>query len=150
MERGAGVEQPALRFAASRLGRGDWVQLFPQGRCVPETGHGELAPLRRGFAQMLCDCAERPPVVLPFWHSGMELVKPIGTWAPRPWPYVHVTVGEPLDFADLLPRCRACEKDAAARDALHHDITSRLHAALAELRRRNLEERAAAGHPWPS
>lgn len=51
----------------------------------------------------------RPPIVLPFYHSGMGRVMPQGSLVPRFGKTVHVTVGKPVGLADLLPRCN-CER----------------------------------------
>ena len=60
----------------------------------------ELGRLKWGLGKMLCDVHANggaPPVVLPFWHSGMEKVKRYGLWGFFPFNRVHVTVGEPVD-----------------------------------------------------
>lgn len=142
IKRGGGVDQPAMRTAANLLARGDWVHLFPEGR-VSKTG--TLGPMRRGLAKLLCDveiAGGEAPIVLPFWHSGMDVIKPYGKWSIAVGERVHVTVGEPLDFRDLTAKCARCEKNARARDHLHAQIMARVESALKELEARNARERA--------
>jgi len=144
IKRGGGVEQPAMRTAANLLLRGDWVHLFPEGRVSRD---GELGTMRRGLAKLLCDveiAGGTPPMVLPFWHSGMSDVKPYGRWEIGVGKRVHVTVGEPLDLTDLTAKCARCEKNAKARDHLHAQIMRRVETALKDLEAQNRRERGDA------
>lgn len=144
IKRGGGIEQPAMRTAANLLTAGDWVHVFPEGR-VSKTG--ELGAMRRGLAKLLCDVEMRggkPPIVLPFFHSGMAVVKPYGKWEINAGKRVHVTVGEPLDLRDLTAQCARCERSAAARDHLHAQIMARVERALKDLEAQNLRERIDA------
>lgn len=43
IERGKGVDQPAMRAATDLLARGDWLHVFPESRVVFD---GRLGPLR--------------------------------------------------------------------------------------------------------
>lgn len=53
IERGQGLQQPAMRTAAKLLGRGDWVHVFPEGR----VGYsGRLQPCKWGVGKLVCDC----------------------------------------------------------------------------------------------
>jgi len=142
IKRGGGIDQPAMRTAANLLKRGDWLHLFPEGR-VSKTG--ALGPMRRGLAKLLCDveiAGGEAPIVLPFWHSGMGVIKPYGKWSMAMGERVHVTVGEPLDLRDLTAKCARCEKNAKARDHLHAQIMARVESALKKLEARNARERA--------
>lgn len=93
-----------------------------------------MNPLKTGLARLLCDVAEADPIVLPFHHSGMEGAMRVKTTVPRVNQRVRVLVGEPLDMADLLARCRAKGED---KRKLARDIMARVEAALEELRARN-------------
>ena len=102
------MDQAVLRTMAERVGKGDWLHVFPEGK-VSKTPQ-ELGRLKWGLGKMLCDVHANggaPPVVLPFWHSGMEKVKRYGLWGFFPFNRVHVTVGEPVEFADLTARAGA-------------------------------------------
>ena len=50
--RGIGVHQPVMSATARRLGYGDWVHIFPEGRVIPQ---GTVGPFRQGIGKMLCD-----------------------------------------------------------------------------------------------
>lgn len=104
--RGGGLDQPVLRLMEERLrSSGDWLHVFPEGRVRQD---GRLNPLRGGFAQLLCGLAhtQPPPLVVPFHHTGMSGVMPASRPIPRVNNSVHVVVGDPIDMADLLLRCR--------------------------------------------
>lgn len=53
IERGRGLQQPAMQTAARLLGRGDWVHVFPEGR----VGYsGRLQQCKWGVGKLVCDC----------------------------------------------------------------------------------------------
>lgn len=102
--RGGGTDQPILRLMQERLrSHGDWLHVFPEGR-VRQDGH--MNKMKAGLAHVLCGVADASPIVLPFHHRGMEDVFRIKTTVPRVGQSVHIIVGEPVDLADLLARCR--------------------------------------------
>ena len=86
VERGAGVDQPGMRVAASRLAAGDWVHVFPEGTRAREAQR--MGPMRKGVGWLVAACPT-PPLVVPFVHGGMEGVMPKGAALPRtgapPW-----------------------------------------------------------------
>lgn len=143
INRGGGLDQAVLRTMAERVGKGDWLHVFPEGK-VSKTPR-ELGRLKWGLGKMLCDVHANggaPPVVLPFWHSGMEKVKRYGVWGFFPFNRVHVTVGEPVEFADLTARCGRCANDAQ-REALYKDMMARVEEKMRETRDKNARERHA-------
>lgn len=113
---------------AALLRRGDWVHIFPEGR-VNYTGH--LGPLRWGVGKLLCDAVaggHPPPIVLPWYHSGMGDVMPKGARIPRAGHAVHVVVGQPLHLDDVLCRCGDGDKEAVWKE-----LTERIGEALRTL-----------------
>jgi monolysocardiolipin acyltransferase len=69
-----------MRAALSRLQAGDWVHLFPEG--TRSRDPGRMGPVRKGVGWLVASC-DRPPLVLPYAHAGMEEVLPKGALAPR-------------------------------------------------------------------
>ena len=52
IERGHGLQQPAMQTAAELLARGDWVHVFPEGR----VGYsGRLQACKWGVGKLVCD-----------------------------------------------------------------------------------------------
>jgi monolysocardiolipin acyltransferase len=110
--RGGGAEQPILRLMAERLREhGDWLHVFPEGRVRQD---GQMNKLKSGLAHVLCGVADAAPIVLPFHHRGMEEVLRVKTVVPHIGKNVHVIVGEPIEMADLLQRCRKVTCSACA------------------------------------
>jgi len=139
--RGGGIDQPVMMTMAERVSKGDWLHIFPEGRVSTD---GELGRLKWGLGKMLCDVEEmggQAPVVLPFWHSGMEKVKPFGVFMMFPGNHVHVTVGEPIEFGDLVARCKKCAGNSAQREELFKSMVARVEESMRETRTRNLKER---------
>lgn len=129
VERGEGLDQPIISRMAERLIQGDWVHVFPQGKVVP---HGDIKRLKWGTAKLLCECeaAGKRPKLLPFYHLGMEEVKPIGQWLPGVGKSVHVVVGEPLDLSDLT---RKCNRKGEDQEILYAEIMKRIEDHMKEL-----------------
>lgn len=92
--RGAGVDQLGMKFLAKRLKAGDWVHIFPEGGRSRDLHAGLRTPLKTGLAELVR--ASRP-IVLPFYHHGMDDVLPIGGRFPRPGKTVSVLFGEAED-----------------------------------------------------
>jgi len=135
IDRMAGITQPIMETAASRAARGDWVHVFPEAK-VGYTGR--VMPLKRGIGKLVCDCLKenpRAPVVLPFYHSGMGRILPKHCVLPRVGHTVHVSVGEPLDLAEVTSRCN-CEQ--YEQSEVWTAITQKIAEALADLERRSV------------
>jgi monolysocardiolipin acyltransferase len=73
----------------------------------------------------------------------MERVKKYGRWGFCPFNRVHVTVGEPVDLADLAERCGRCDTERK-KEFLYAAIAARVEAAMRETREKNLAERDGA------
>jgi monolysocardiolipin acyltransferase len=96
--RGAGIDQPGMNFLADRLAAGEWVHVFPEGG--RSRNPAQLAtPLKTGMAHLVQ--ASRP-LLLPFHHTGMERILPIGAHVPRLFHKVNVRFGEVTDSAEGL------------------------------------------------
>jgi monolysocardiolipin acyltransferase len=133
--RGGGQTQPILSLVAERLRtHGDWLHVFPEGRVRQD---GQMNPLKLGLGSVLCDIADASPVVLPFHHRGMEQAMAVKHATPRVNKRVHILVGEPIQMADLLARCRQKGVD---QKQLARDMMERIQASLEELRARNAHD----------
>jgi len=98
--RGGGVYQKAVDFAIERVNSGDWVHIFPEGRV--NTEREGLYRLKWGIGRILSEC-QRPPIVIPFWHTGMSAVLPNRSpYIPRFGNDVLINVGEPIDLTEIL------------------------------------------------
>jgi monolysocardiolipin acyltransferase len=113
--RGGGPEQPILQLMAERLRtHGDWLHVFPEGKVRQD---GRMNKLKSGLAHVLCGIADAQPVVLPFHHRGMEEVLRVKTFVPHVGKRVSVLVGQPIELADLLQRCRKVRQTFALESA---------------------------------
>ncbi|KAB7496223.1 Tafazzin [Armadillidium nasatum] len=102
--RGNGVYQKGMDFCVDRLNEGSWVHIFPEGKVNLTL---EVMRLKWGVGRLIYDC-KIPPVVLPFYHMGMETVLPNQTpYIPQIGKNVTVLVGEPIDFKSQLETLRA-------------------------------------------
>ena len=149
--RGGGIEQPCMKVMAELVAAGRWLQIFPEGKINKEPrGQTPLDQrLKWGLGKILCDIEEMggaQPMILPFWHSGMDEVKPyegcktIFRWGKR----VHVTVGEPIDMKRFRGRCGKC-KNEEEKGALYSEMMPVVRDKMNEVRKKNLEEREQMG-----
>ncbi len=96
--RGAGMDQPGLRFLLERLKEGRWVHIFPEGKRTRKPVGRMADELKSGIGMLM---AEALPVALPFYHYGMHKVLPVGSLRPRRGKRVRLVFGEPIDCAAL-------------------------------------------------
>jgi len=128
--RGEGVHQRAVTFLRERLQRGEWVHLFPEGRVNVQ--HERLR-LKWGVGRLVAEPA-RCPLVLPFYHLGMDDVLPNRTpYIPRLGQKVTVLVGEPMELDGIMAVLR--RRRASSRE-MRRIITERIQGELEMLRRR--------------
>ncbi|XP_060591018.1 tafazzin-like [Ruditapes philippinarum] len=105
--RGDGVYQYCMDFCVDRLNDGDWVHIYPEG-LVNTTK--EFMRLKWGVGRLIAD-SEMTPIVLPYWHVGMDNVFPTRIpYYPRMGKKVTVVIGEPIDFEEDLKRLREQKK----------------------------------------
>ncbi|BBN00060.1 monolysocardiolipin acyltransferase [Marchantia polymorpha subsp. ruderalis] len=100
LTKGHGVFQEGMEVALSKLNRGDWVHIFPEGS---RSRDGNLALFKRGVGRLVLD-AKSLPLVVPFIHSGMEDVMPIGQKHFSMGKKVTVIVGDPIELDDLVQK----------------------------------------------
>ncbi len=113
--RGAGQDQPGMKYLAERLQAGDWVHVFPEGGRTRDPKAHLRQPLKGGMAQLI---QESEPLLLPFSHLGMQKILPIGSFLPRMGHKVRLEFGEVTDSAQGLSKKAAPEITAWAEQQL--------------------------------
>jgi len=91
----------------SRLDEGEWVHFFPEG--TRSRHPGSMGQVRPGVGRLICD-AKLAPVVIPFYHYGMEQVLPHGTKVPIPLTAgrkMGIFVGAPILLDDIWSEYRS-------------------------------------------
>lgn len=78
--RGGGLNQLGFDFLIDRLKQGDWVHIFPEGGRSRKEDHSLHLPLKTGIGKLIEKAA---PIVIPFYHYGMQNVMPIGSMLPK-------------------------------------------------------------------
>ncbi|MEZ4316654.1 MAG: lysophospholipid acyltransferase family protein [Myxococcota bacterium] len=132
--RGAGLDQPGMRFLRERLREGEWVHIFPEGGRTRDPEHLRT-PLKTGLAHLV---KATRPLLLPFHHTGMEQVLPIGAKLPRLANHLTLEFGTILD-SDAVPpgpRDPDAPPELPLADRSVADITSWAEARLLELEKR--------------
>lgn len=130
VDRAGGVHQPVIGAAARRLGAGDWLHVFPEGRVQPA---GDVGVFRQGIGKLVCDAraaSGRDPLVLPFFHSGMARVMPYYGSTPGVGNTVTVVVGQPVDLGHITCRCNQPGED---QHEVWRDIAAVLRESLVRL-----------------
>ncbi|KAE8702664.1 hypothetical protein F3Y22_tig00110482pilonHSYRG00592 [Hibiscus syriacus] len=112
VSRGDGIYQMGMDMAISKLNTGGWVHIFPEG-------------------SRSRDDADTTPFVLPFVHTGMQDVMPIGANFPRIGKTVTVLIGDPIHFDDLL---NVEDTPDASRGKLYDAVASRIGHQLQNLK----------------
>lgn len=154
--RGGGIYQEHMNEALDRLGDGEWLHTFPEGKVSQDD-----VPIRRlkwGTASLIAR-APVTPIVLPIIHHGFEKMMPetycFGKRPPFPlWNKdIKIAVGEPIEF-DIpelkqtaismsrnlsfpnhgWPRMTPCGLDEAAQKHLYTSISERIRNVLEKLR----------------
>lgn len=100
LARGEGIYQKGMDIAIAKLNRGGWVHIFPEGSRSRDGGK-TVGSAKRGIGRLVLD-ADNVPIVVPFVHTGMQDIMPIGAKFPRIGKTVTVLVGDPVEFDDLL------------------------------------------------
>jgi len=93
--RGAGINQPGFEYLKKILQEGGWVHIFPEGTRNRKPELGIQNNFTQGIAHLLLAAN---PIVLPFYHSGMEKILPVGALLPRVGKKVKIVFGESILF----------------------------------------------------
>jgi len=133
--RGDGIYQPAVTYSIQRMNAGDWVHIFPEGIVTLEP-----VRLKWGVGRMLAEC-NHVPIILPFWHCGMEDVLPcVEPYIPRFGKKVTVLIGEPIEMKSVIEECQKdqlCEEKT--RIKLTNVIQEKMYALQEETERLHAE-----------
>ncbi|XP_065854096.1 uncharacterized protein [Euphorbia lathyris] len=127
--RGDGIYQKGMDMALAKLNNGGWVHIFPEGSRSRDGGK-TMRSSKRGVGRLILD-ADTLPVVIPFVHTGMQEIMPIGAKFPRIGKTVTVLVGDPIHFEDLV-NAEGTEK--ISRGKLYDAVASRIGSQLLELK----------------
>ncbi|XP_057778117.1 uncharacterized protein LOC130996865 [Salvia miltiorrhiza] len=100
VSRGDGIYQKGMDLAISKLNGGGWVHIFPEGSRSRDGGK-TMGSAKRGIGRLVLD-ADNTPIVVPFVHTGMQNVMPVGAKFPRVGKTVTVLVGDPISFDDII------------------------------------------------
>lgn len=122
------LSQQAMDFLIERLREGQWVHMFPEGKVNMSM---ERLRFKWGVGRLVY---ESPicPIVLPFYHIGMDSILPSRfPYIPRVGKTVTVVVGEPMDFKELVSEMKEQQEDPTKARKV---ITDKIQDELGKLR----------------
>lgn len=129
VSRGDGIYQKGMDLAISKLNRGGWVHIFPEGSRSRDGGK-TIGSAKRGIGRLVLD-ADNVPMVVPFVHTGMQEVMPVGSKFPKVGKTVTVLIGDPINFDDLLYEE---ENKNVSRGKLYDAVSARIGDRLQKLK----------------
>lgn len=101
--RGEGIYQKPMDYALDKIDRGAWVHIFPEGKINLEKTYIRF---KWGIGRLLTE-AQQCPIVVPFYHYGMDEALPTKTpYFPRFKKKITILVGNPIDFSEELERLK--------------------------------------------
>ncbi|KAA8545179.1 hypothetical protein F0562_019932 [Nyssa sinensis] len=130
VSRGDGIYQKGMDMAISKLNSGGWVHIFPEGSRSRDGGR-TMGSAKRGVGRLVLD-ADNIPMVVPFVHTGMQEIMPIGAKFPRIGKTVTILIGDPIHFDDLLDNMD--ENRNVSRENIYDAVSSRIGNRLQELK----------------
>ncbi|XP_010464077.1 PREDICTED: tafazzin-like [Camelina sativa] len=129
VSRGEGIYQQGMDIAISKLNNGGWVHIFPEGSRSRDGGK-TMGSAKRGIGRLILD-ADTLPMVVPFVHTGMQDIMPVGASVPRLGKTVTVIIGDPIHFNDILGTEGAKH---VSRKHLYDAVSSRIGQRLYDLK----------------
>ncbi|KAK0602045.1 hypothetical protein LWI29_029847 [Acer saccharum] len=130
VSRGEGIYQKGMDIALSKLNTGGWVHIFPEGSRSRDGGK-TMGSSKRGVGRLVLD-ADNVPMVVPFVHSGMQEIMPVGASLPRIGKTVTVVIGDPIEFDDLVNEEQ--NNKHVSRGKLYDAVASRIGHRLQQLK----------------
>ncbi|XP_060078968.1 tafazzin-like [Ylistrum balloti] len=125
--RGDGVYQRGVDYAIEKLNNGEWVNIFPEAKVNQDK---EFLRYKWGVGRMIAE-AEVLPVVIPFFHVGMDSVSPNEgkfKYYPRIFKRVTMVIGEAINFSDIIN-----QKDKLSPVEFRKQLTDLIQEKMAEL-----------------
>jgi 1-acyl-sn-glycerol-3-phosphate acyltransferase len=95
--RGAGFAQPGFDYLKKVLIEGGWVHIFPEGTRNRNPENGIQSNFTQGIAHLIL---ASKPLVLPFYHYGMDQILPVGGRFPRIGKKVNMVYGNIYDLSE--------------------------------------------------
>ncbi|KAK7337744.1 hypothetical protein VNO77_18331 [Canavalia gladiata] len=129
VSRGDGIYQEGMDMALSKLNHGGWVHIFPEGSRSRDGGK-TMGSSKRGVGRLVLD-GDSMPLVVPFVHTGMQEIMPVGANFPRIGKMVTVLIGDPINFEDILNMETSPD---VPRRRLYDAVASRIGDRLHELK----------------
>ncbi|KAK7258911.1 hypothetical protein RIF29_24500 [Crotalaria pallida] len=129
LSRGDGIYQKGMDMAILKLNHGGWVHIFPEGSRSRDGGK-TMGSSKRGVGRLVLD-GDSLPIVVPFVHTGMQEIMPVGASFPRIGKMVTILVGDPISFDDILDME---EGPDMPRKKLYDAVASRIGDRLHELK----------------
>lgn len=107
--RGNGIFQPVMDHILEELNKGKWLHIFPEGKINMEK---EQLRLKWGVGRLIAD-AINTPIVLPFYHFGMDtILSNYPPYIPRTNKKTTIVYGEPIYFDEIIKNLKAAQKSA--------------------------------------
>ncbi|KAH7914376.1 acyltransferase-domain-containing protein [Hygrophoropsis aurantiaca] len=124
--RGAGIYQPAVDSAISKLNEGGWVHLFGEGKVNQPDGYpsvngiANLPRFKWGMGRIIMESAI-PPIIIPMWLSGFNKLMPEhrpfpNKYIPRLGVKLGVAFGDPLPPRDITTALHAFRQKMASQN----------------------------------
>ncbi|KAI8369025.1 acyltransferase-domain-containing protein [Blakeslea trispora] len=127
--RGAGIYQPGIDFAIDKVNHQGWIHIYPEAKVVQEN---KMIRFKWGVGRILMD-ADHEPIVIPVWHRGMHLAKPLyGTKLVHLGKPITLVFGEPVYYSDILKEWKEGKLD---KEATRIKLTQRLYDAIEKLQK---------------
>ena len=155
LDRSGSLEQPMFQRFQEKLDGGNWCHIFPEGRVWQRWRYNDtdthLGKFKFGVGKLIAHCKNQP-IVVPFFHKGMDMVVPEKVTTnlkkpsvpisivPRGGQEVTIWVGEPIDFTEKVAKFN--EKHPGILNGwssttesleLYSDITKDIYAAVKKL-----------------
>ncbi|CAO0792581.1 unnamed protein product [Mucor circinelloides] len=125
--RGAGIYQPGVDFAIDKVNKGGWIHIYPEAKVIQEN---KMIRFKWGVGRILMDM-DHEPLVVPIWHKGMHLAKPLyGTKLVHLNKPITLVFGDPVEYSDILAEWR---EGKLSKEQTRIKLTERLYKAIEDL-----------------